>query len=196
MATTLNILSEEIARIYRRGLDKENVSPLDFREVKLKVQKVVNQLIKAEHIARGDVSGTVVATYDFPLQGTDPYYITLSVNPVSLPKEQGVHRVYPQNCPWKAYIPMINGESDLIMGTFAQFIEGQTAYYLEGRKLVFTKKPTDTVTVKLVVYDPMTLDGNDVMPIPPEMEMQVITTVLQLFGMGQVSQYEMNTKNE
>jgi hypothetical protein len=196
MATTLNILTEEIIRIYRRGLDKENTSPLDPREVKIKIPKVVNTLIKAEHIQRGDVSGTVVATYDFPRQGEGPYFIELTVNPVSLPKEQGVHRVFPKNCPWDAYIPMINGDMELIRGTFAEFIEGRTGYFLEGRKLIFTRKPTENITVKLVVYDPNSLSDNDVIPIPPEMEFQVIQAVLQMYGMGQISQYELNSKNE
>ena len=71
MATNLNILSEEIQRIYRRGLDRENTSPLDKREIKLKISKVINQLIKAEHIARGDVQGSVIGSYDLARQGTD-----------------------------------------------------------------------------------------------------------------------------
>lgn len=196
MASSLNILSEEIIRIYRRGIDRENTSPLDAREVKLKVAKAINQLIKAEHLSRGDVQGTVVGTYDLTREGTDPYFITLPANPISLPKDQGVHRVYPQNCPWKAYIPMMNGDFDLIKGTFTEMIEGQIAYFLEGRKIVFTDSPANEITVKLVVYDPETLDGNDILPISADMEGDVIQMVLQMYGMGQISQYEMNSKHE
>ena len=50
--------------------------------------------------------------------------------------------------------------------------------------------------MKLVVYDPNTLQDTDILPIPPEMESLVIEYVLQALGLAQLSQNAAAAKNE
>jgi hypothetical protein len=193
--TTRNILSEEINRIYSRFLDKDN-KKLDDREVSLYISQVVNSLFKIESIQRGSIVGTAIATYELPREEDDTFFVKLTVAPISLPKEQGVHRVYPKGCPWKAYIPILSGDFDIAQGTPASFLEGQIGYYQDGMKLRFTRQVPEDITVKLVVNDPNQEDGNLPLPIPADMETQVIQGVFQLLGFGQISQAELNSKSE
>lgn len=192
--TTRNILAEEINRIYSRFLDKDN-KKLDEREVSVYIAQVVNSLFKVETIQRG-VVGSAIATYDVTAVEDNPWYASLPISPISLPKEQGIHRVHPKNCPWKPYIPIQSGDFDIIQGTPAAFLEGQIGYYLDGMKVRFTKRPSEVVTLKLVVHDPSQDDGNVPLPIPSDMETLVIQGVFQLLGFGQISQAELNSKNE
>lgn len=195
MATNRNILAEQIQRIYSRNIDREDVSRLDVREIKLLITQAVNFLIKPEILQRGDVTGCILASYDIAKQtanGCD--YITLPVVPVSLPKEQGIHRVYPQGCANQAYIPIPTNDFQIVQGTPSMYVEGQVGYFYEGHRISFTKTVADTVTVKLVVYDPV--NDTDILPIPPEMEAQVIEFVLQNLGLAQMSMNAMGAKNE
>jgi hypothetical protein len=193
--TTRNILTEQINRIYSRFLDKDN-RKLDNREVSLYITQVVNSLFKVESINRGSVVGAAIATYELTKQFDDTHYVTLTVAPISLPKEQGIHRVYPKGCPWKAYIPILSGDFDIAQGTPAAFLEGQVGYYQDGMKLRFTREVPEDIVVKLVVNDPNQADGNLPLPIPADMETQVIQGVFQLLGFGQISQAELNSKSE
>lgn len=195
MATNRNLLAEQIQRIYSRNIDREDVSRLDLREIKLLITQAVNFLIKPEIFQRGDISGCILASYDIAKQtsgGCD--YITLPVVPVSLPKEQGIHRVYPQGCSTQAYIPIQTNDFQIVQGTPSMYIEGQVGYFYEGHRISFTKTVAAIVTVKLVVYDPV--NDTDILPIPPEMEAQVIEFVLQQFGLAQMSASAAGAKNE
>lgn len=192
---TVNILSEQVNRIYSRYLDKDN-EKLDIREVRLMVVQVINSLFKVEKAARMDVVGASIATYEETRKESGGvYYVDLPVSPISLPKEQGIHRVFQKNCPWRPYVPIRSGDFDIVQGTPMEFIEGQTGYYLDGMRIVFTKKVPEDIVLKLVVYDPS--ENYDApVPVPKDMEPQVIQGVLQMLGMGQVAQAELNAKHE
>jgi hypothetical protein len=193
--TTRNILSEQINRIYSRFLDKDN-KKLDSREVNLCIAQVVNSLFKVESVSRGSIVGAAIATYELPREKDYTFFVTLTVAPISLPKEQGIHRVYPKGCPWKAYVPILSEDFDIAQGTPASFLEGQVGYYQDGMKLRFTRQVPEDIVVKSLVNDPSQEDGNLPLPIPADMETQVIQGVFQLLGFGQISQAELNSKNE
>lgn len=198
MAVNYNVLSEQIKRAYSRGIDREDLSPrLDSREIKLYIIQAINQLIKAEIANIGENVDTVLGTYELSRQGTSPlFYVTLPVMPVSLPKNMGIWRVYQSGCPWEPYVPLKHGDFDVAQGTPAQYLETLVGYYQDGKRLYFTKDPSTTVTLKLVVHDPALTSDTDVLPIPPEMESMVIDEVLRRLASGQVSQYELNGKTE
>ena len=198
MATNYKILGEQIMRIYSRSIDREDVTPrIDYREVKPLMVQVINQLLKTEHYQRGEVSGTSLATYSLPRQRTDAYdCVNLTVTPISLPKEQGVHRVFQEGCPWDPFIPIRTGDFEISRGTPSSFIEGHTGYYLSGTKLIFTKEVPGTIEVQLVVNDPALISNTDLLPIPPEMEGTVIHGVLQMIGFSNAAQVEQVSKTE
>lgn len=198
MAVNYNVLSEQIKRAYSRGIDRDDISPLlDSREIKLYVVQAINQLIKAEISNIGENLDTILATYEVSKSGSTPlFYVTLPVMPVSLPKNTGIWRVYQSGCPWEPYVPLKHGDFDVAQGTPAQYLETLIGYYQDGKRIYFTKEPSETVTLKLVVHDPSTLTDTDVLPIPPEMESMVIDEVIRRLSSGQASQYELSGKSE
>lgn len=194
--TTLNIISEQVNRIYSRYIDKDN-EKIDLREIKRLVSQVVNKMFKLEHFELRDIVGTAIGTYEYTReQDSDGYFVTLGISPISLPKEMGIHRVYKKGCPQKPYIPIRSGDFDIVQGTPTQYIEGQTGYWLDGMKIRFTNKSGEDIVVKKIVNDPSNSDGNLPLPVPSDMEHDVIAGVLQLLGLGQVAQTELNTKHE
>lgn len=198
MATNYKILGEQIMRIYSRSIDREDVSPrIDYREIKPLMVQAINSLLKIEHLQRAEVSGTSIATYILQKESTANYdYVQLTVTPISLPKEQGVHRVYKEGCPWAPFIPIRSGDFEITMGTPTNFIEGDTGYYLNGTKIIFTKTVGLDIEVQLVVNDPNLIADTDLLPIPPEMEVMVIQTVLQMLGIPVGAQMEQASKTE
>jgi hypothetical protein len=193
--TTLNLISEQIVRNYSRFIDKDN-EKIDIREVKRLVSSVVNKLFKLEHTQVRDIVGTAIGTYTYTTEEGDNYFLNLTVTPISLAKEMGVHRVYREGCPNKPFIPIQSGDFDIVQGTPSEYLEGQTGYWLEGSRIVFTSNPGEKVICKLIVFDPDANDGNALLPVPSDMEQDVISNVLQLIGVGQVGQAELNSKHE
>lgn len=192
---TLNILTEQINRLYSRFLDKDN-KRLDDREIKLHISQVVNSLFKIER-ASGINSETAFATYaGVSSEDIDTHYVDLPIAPISLPKNEGIWRVYQSGCPWKPYVPIRSGDFDVMQGTSTSFIEGHTGYYQDGMKIRFTRKVPDNITMKLIVNDPNKAGGNDPLPIPRDMEARVIQSVFELLGLGQLSQAELNSQDE
>jgi hypothetical protein len=198
MATNYLLLSEQIKRIYSRGIDREDISPrLDSREVRLFVIQAINQLIKLEIASIGENLDTVIGTYDVVRAGITPnFYVTLPTMPISLPKNMGIWRVYKTSCPWAPFVPLKHGDFDIAQGTPSQYMEQLTGYYQEGKLLKFTKDPGTDITIKLVVNDPEKISDTDILPIPPEMEGMVIDLVIKKLSSGQASQYELNGKQE
>lgn len=199
MPTSYAILSEEIQRIYSRGISREDISPrLDKREVKIYIVQAINSLIKAEIANIGEIPDTVLGTYSAVV--TNPsgclYQTELPVIPINLPKNMGIWRVYPDGCPWRPFVPIKSGDFDIAQGTPAEALEGLIGYYQDGKKLSFTKNPGTPVILKLVVNNPTTLSDTELLPIPAEMETLVINEVLKRLASGQVSQYELNGKSE
>lgn len=198
MATNYKLISEQIRRAYSRGIDREDNAPrLDDREIKLYVVQAINMLIKAEIASIGENLDTVLGSYDLAKEGSAPlFYVTLPVVPVSLPKNMGIWRVYQSGCPWEPYVPLKNGDFDIAQGTPAEYLETLVGYYQDGKRIYFTKEPSATTTVKLVVNDPAKISDTEVLPIPPEMESMVIDEVIRRLSTGQASQYELNSKQE
>lgn len=196
MVTSYKLLGEQIQRIYSRYIDKEDMK-IDYREIKALLIPVINTLIKADFSAKNEVSGSTLATYELTAEKSGNIsYVTMVASPMFLPKEQGVHRVYKTGCPWEPFIPIRSGDFDIVQGTPAQYLEGQTGYYVDGMKLIFTRRVEGDITVKQIVNDPSLIGDQDALPISPEMGIQAIQMVIQSFGMGQVAQAELNTKHE
>lgn len=195
MATNYKLLNEQIRRLYRRGLDKEDISPaIQDREVKLLIVQEINLLIKAETANIGETPDTVIGTYSANVSNPSGcLFITeLPVFPINLPKNMGIHRVYPSGCPWKPFVPIKSGDFDIAQGTPTETLEGLIGYYQDGKILSFTKDPGEEVTLKLIVNDPNIINDTDILPIPAEMESVVITAVINKLTEGQKSQYEAN----
>lgn len=210
MATTKNILSEQIQRIYSRFIDKGNESDvIDLREIKLLVNQSINKVLKlqvAESFKAGmiDVPKCNIVEYTCAAtsqSGNSRAFITLPVIPINLPMDMGIWSISASNAAMTPYIPIPAQDVIVFQGTNLSALEQQVGYYLQGKKVYFTKDITLTangsitsVLVNLLVADFSTQGDNDLLLISPEVENSIIEDVLGVLGLGKIAQAELQTQ--
>lgn len=209
MATTKKKLAEGIQRIYARYADKENIDrSIDSREIKIIIEQAMNRILKAQTFERFrdgyiDIPRCNVIKYTgltVTADGTRSY-TTLPAIPISLPMDMGVWQINPTSAPHSAYIP-IAAQDWAVMGVSylngnqtdginTSYLEQQVGYYVEGKRIYFTSDISAvTVDIHLLVSDLSQLGDNDVLPLSPEYELDVIQEVFRTLGLGQISQAE------
>jgi hypothetical protein len=209
-------LAEECQRIYARFLDKDNPSDvIDLREILIVLEQSINKVLKlqvAESFKAGFVDiprcnlieYTCTVTSD---SGNSRAYITLPAVPLTLPLDMGIWSISAPNAALSAYIP-IPAQDVLVFGTIASgnnvsYLEGQTGYYVQGKKVYFTKDITQpangtitSVVANLVVSDFDKFTENELLPISPEVVTAVINEVLLTISNGRVAQAELGTQQQ
>lgn len=209
-------LAEEIQRIYARFLDKDNPSDvIDIREVKLVLEQSLNKVLKlqvAESFKAGFVDIPRCNLIEYTCTVTsDPTnsrsYITLPSIPLTLPMDMGVWSISAPTAVATPYIP-IPAQDILVFGTIASgtnvsYLEGQVGYYVQGKKVYFTKDITlsangsiSSVKVNLIVSDFDQLTDTELLPISPEVVTTVINEVLTVISNGRVAQAELGAQQQ
>lgn len=210
--TTRNILNEQIQRIYARFIDKENLSDvIDTREINLLVNQSINKVLKlqvADSFKAGlvDVPKCNLLEYTCAVTadaGNNRSYITLPAIPLTLPMDMGIWSIAAATGAMTPYIPIPAQDVLVFQGANLSYLEGKIGYYLQGKKVYFTKNITLTangtvtsVVVNLLVMDFSQIGDNDVLPISPEVESAIIDDVLQTISNGRVSQAELASKQQ
>jgi hypothetical protein len=210
MATTKNILSEQIQRIYSRFIDKGNESDvIDLREIKLLVNQSINKVLKlqvAESFKAGliDVPKCNLVEYTCAVtsqSGNSRAYITLPVIPINLPMDMGIWSIAATNAAMTPYIPIPAQDVIVFQGTNLSALEQQVGYYMQGKRVYFTKDITTvangsitSVIVNLLVSDFSTQGDNDLLLISPEVENSIMEDVLGILGLGKIAQAELQTQ--
>lgn len=210
MATTKNILSEQIQRIYARYIDKGNESDvIDIREIKLLVNQSINKVLKlqvAESFKAGmiDVPKCNIVEYTCAVtsqSGNSRAFITLPVIPITLPMDMGIWSISAANAAMTPYIPIPAQDVIVFQGTNLSALEQQVGYYVQGKRIYFTKDITTvangsitSVLVNLLVADFSTQGDNDLLLISPEVENSIIEDVLAVLGLGKIAQAELQTQ--
>lgn len=212
MATTKAILSEQVQRIYARFLDKDNPSDvIDIREVLLLVSQAINKILKLE-VAESFKAGLV----DIPKCSLIQYtasvtadatnnrsYLTLPVIPLTLPLDMGIWSISASNAAMTPYIPIPAQDVLVFQGANLSYLEGQVGYYVQNKRVYFTKDITlvangsiTSVIINILASDFSQFGDNDMLPISPEVESAVIAEVLNIISGGRVSQAEMASQQE
>lgn len=210
--TTKNILSEQIQRIYARFIDKENLSDVvDTREINLLMNQSINKVLKlqvADSFKAGlvDVPKCNLLEYTCAVTadaGNNRSYITLPAIPLTLPMDMGIWSISAATGAMTPYIPIPAQDVLVFQGANLSYLEGKIGYYLQGKRVYFTKNITLTangtvtsVVVNLLVMDFSQIGDNDVLPISPEVESAIIDDVLQTISNGRVSQAELASKQQ
>jgi hypothetical protein len=211
--TTKQILSEQIQRLYARFLDKDNPSDvIDIREIKLLVNQSINKVLKlqvAESFKAGmiDVPKCNLMQYSNAAVVQDSAnsraYVTLPAIPLTLPMDMGIWSVTPNSGAMTPYIPIPAQDMLVFQGTNLSYLEGKIGYYVQGKRIYFTKDITlvangsvSGVTVNLLVSDFSQLTDNEMLPISPEVESTIIDDVLQTISNGRVSQAEIASQQQ
>lgn len=213
---TKNKLAEEIQRIYARFLDKDNPSDvIDIREVKIILEQSINKVLKlqvAESFKAGliDIPRCNLIEYACAVT-SDPTNsrasITLPSIPLTLPMDMGIWSISAPTAVATPYIP-IPAQDVLVFGTIASgsnvsYLEGQVGYYVQGKKVYFTKDITlsangsiSSVKVNLIVSDFDQYTDTELLPISPEVVTTVINEVLSTISNGRVSQAELGAQQQ
>jgi hypothetical protein len=210
--TTKSLLSEQIQRIYARFIDKENLSDvIDTREINLLMNQSINKVLKlqvADSFKAGlvDVPKCNLLEYTCAVTadaGNNRSYITLPAIPLTLPMDMGIWSIAAATGAMTPYIPIPAQDVLVFQGANLSYLEGKIGYYLQGKRVYFTKNITLTangtvtsVVVNLLVMDFSQIGDNDVLPISPEVESAIIDDVLQTISNGRVSQAELASKQE
>jgi hypothetical protein len=209
---TKAIIAEQIQRIYARFLDKENLSDvIDTREINLLMNQSINKVLKlqvADSFKAGlvDVPKCNLLEYTCAVTadaGNNRSYITLPAIPLTLPMDMGIWSISAATGAMTPYIPIPAQDVLVFQGANLSYLEGKIGYYLQGKRVYFTKNITLTangtvtsVIVNLLVMDFSQIGDNDVLPISPEVESAIIDDVLQTISNGRVSQAELASKQE
>jgi hypothetical protein len=212
MAVTKAILSEQVQRIYTRFLDRGNESDtIDIREVMLLVSQTINKILKlevAESFKAGlvDIPKCSLIQYTASVTADAPNnrsFITLPVIPLTLPLDMGIWNIAASNAAMTPYIPIPSQDVLVFQGANLSYLEGQVGYYVQGKKVFFTKDLTlagngsiSSVIINILASDFSQFGDNDMLPISPEVESAVITEVLNIISGGRVSQAEMASQQE
>ena len=113
--------------------------------------------------------------------------LTLPTQPISLKRGMGVWRIYSPYDPFSSFIPAQAGEMAILKGIthngLSNVLGRLTAYEWHSHKTIyFNKRATELpsqLEVQLVVVDPDTVGETDLLPIPADMEQQVVLEVLE-----------------
>jgi hypothetical protein len=210
MATTKNILSEQIQRIYSRFIDKNNISDvIDIREIRLLVNQSINKVLKlqvAESFKAGLVDVPKCNLIEYTCAVTSQpansrAFITLPAIPITLPMDMGIWSIAASSAAMTPYIPIPAQDVLVFQGTNLSALEQQIGYYVQGKNIYFTKDITlvangsiTSVIVNLLVSDFSVISDNELLPISPEVESTIMEDVLNTLGAGKLAQSELQTQ--
>jgi len=188
-----------MSSIIQRRLSGGNVSynlEITSKDIKRLIVQVVAKMLKMEtpgNFAFGDMfpPSTMIATYNniaVASYGTQRSISEMPAFPISLPKTMGVWQVADMNNPDRLFIPLQSGEWGIInQMDYLPQMSGNIAYETEGQNVIYTTditknypNPVIAVRMKLLVTDVSTLTDWDLLPIPQDMEGDVILTVYQM----------------
>lgn len=192
--TTRNSLTEQIQRLYGKSVDLpiSHKQIIRKEELDLLVNQIANEFLSLtvkESIKVGDleIPSCMIATYPNNTVTTENgrYVTTLPVYPIQVKRNIGVWSVVPQTGTYPSLtdgsplIPITQEDWDLLRATDEGLLEDQTGYYVEGRKIFFTKAVATKVKLKLLISDLSLVGDNDPYPISSDMESQLIARALE-----------------
>ena len=209
--TTLKQLSEQVKRLLT-GNPSYNME-ITTSEIKLMVVQVISSLLKVQKAqifaqAGDDIPpSATIATYDniaVQSYGTFRSISILPAYPMALAMNMGVWQISDINNPDSPFIPLQSGQWGIANPLQNQsYLAGLIGYENEGLNIIYTTDitkrtpyPITKVRVKLLVTDPTLLKDTDLLPIPQDMEGDVIRQVFQLMALEPVQEHYDNGKDE
>jgi hypothetical protein len=193
MAQTIYRLAEQVYSLIEGG-DPGVASSISINELKISVGQVINQLLRIEYFNTGLKLGeaipnnTVIARYEnIPVVKIgDKSKVLLPIKPMMLPRNMGVWSIYPSDDIDNQFIPLQMGQSNLLKSQLmVNDLLGQVGYEVRGLDVYFTKDITKpqgtTVDIEMAVMDISKYTDYDILPVPPEMEWQIVQDVYKLY---------------
>jgi hypothetical protein len=182
-----------------------NDSQMFYRSTILKIRGLMNEVLRIETLRardEGDKNGPVqyIASYDLLVTKTGGIAkVTLPEFYLQMPFNGGIYRVFPKDRRQggfdfvRTYNPGISANTDA--GNYA----GHKNFWAEGKELYFRKafvEPNEdlNVTVQIFVGAPDTVGENDILPISPDQQSEILRR-LDILAQPIVPQDKVNNNN-
>jgi hypothetical protein len=201
--TTIQKLVAQSKRLLEHG-PRTRDSKLSDRYLKEEIIQVTHQLLKLDwykgkNEGINDVNHLMIATYnDIEVLNDDTRnrdYAVLPAFPMNLPMGMGVQQVKPvtgNRTTDVAFVPLLPMEMEMFQSLLVgeEIMRDQFCYELDRNKIWFTESNNktllesdiDTIEIKMLVIDPAQVADTDPYPVPPEMELEILKSVLILHG--------------
>lgn len=208
MAVTIARLAEEIVKFLNGGFI-QTATNVSLNEAKIAIGQVCNQLLKVEHLTvnmkLGEMipNGSMLGWYEniSVSSSNGKSKCQLPIKPIKLPRNMGVFGIYPKfytNSNYeldKEFIPLQMGQGGLLQSQLMiNDLLGQVGYEVRGGEVWFTKDllalyPEIKIGMQLAILDISQYGDYDILPILPEMEMQIKQEVIKLYSLEQSADY-------
>jgi hypothetical protein len=190
--TKYSAAEQVLLKLYGRPVKPSD--PVQTPDAILAVGQMANYMLKGQHfeamgMGENSPSNLMIATY--PKQplvtfGGKKSKCILPAMPAALKRNIGVWEVSTKEDFSCLLIPMGAGQADLLKSAdVISDLLGQTGYEIYGRDLITTKDLTieniDGLYMRLLVVDIMSLSDYDPLPLPADMEFQLVQQVYQSF---------------
>ena len=198
MITTRNKINEEVQLLYSQFLKKNGFNDnIDTRLIDILVNQSINKFIKVQVL-----SNFKAGNIEIPSVNIIEYTLTVSSNsvempayPINLPYDMGVWTVALTSAPLDYFIPVPNIFQQTFAGTYTEYLENKTGYYVKGNKIKFTKTVTGQVYATLLVSDYSGIALTDPLPVSPELQSDIINDVLNTLKETRFSSQELQNKD-
>jgi hypothetical protein len=191
MATKKSLAEQCLLLLGHRSAD----SKIDIRELILSVEQVLANVVRVRYFeSRTDseqsIDGTLTNVFkNVPVSWDSDLctsYLDLPAKVIDLPHGIGIRHIAPSKEPKATgYTEVVPGFNELFENLHARALHNRTPFYREGNRIIFpnmdkSQKP-DYMNVKLILGI-SSLGVNDELSIPPDMELIVIQSVVQMFA--------------
>jgi hypothetical protein len=201
MASGVTRIAEQARRILgRRDADAD----IDTRELKLGVKQAISFIVrnrfwesKMQDFPEVPDSLIVSKTVDIETDARG-HFSKLPVRVMDLPYGMGVKQVTAHNDPTCGFFRAPNGFSTISCGMESNCIPDNNYFYQEGNKLRFPNMSHENNPGKIfvsLVAPAEDIENEDELQIPPDMEKEVLESVLQTYGIYR-PQDEINDQND
>ena len=193
--STKRILAEQVLyRLYGGYNDKTDA--VQIPDVVKAIEQKINQKFRTQQLTVNLPSGETIpsnlhlATYTSVTVTSDGSRskATLPAIPINLPRNMGVYDVYDSSD--NHYIPLQRGQRNLLRtDDLLNDLLGQIGYEVNGKTVYFTKDLTllgiTSVNMDLVVMDLSIYGDNDTLPLPSDLEDEIVNELVVQFAPSQ-----------
>lgn len=203
MSTKRIIADQVLIRLF--GGLPDSAAPVQKYDIYKALEQKLNALFKLTHFNQTLPSGEsipdglMIATYD-NIAATSSYSgkskSTLPIMPISLPRGMGINEIRPilslntsdsNLILGNPFIPLMAGQEFLLQAdNLLNDLLGQIGYTPNGKIVEYSKDITTfgmtKVSMKLVVFDMAQYNETDVLPVPADMEQQIVNELIAEFA--------------
>lgn len=198
--TTLRKLSAQAMRLLSSGPVPRD-SKLSDLYIQTEIRQIANKLLKVEYFntlnaGDRDVAPHCIGTYTVAVQESGGRnFATLPAMPMIMPGGVGIQQVKPITSNPEmdhAMIPIMPNEAEIFKPLLIkdEILKDQWTFEPDRYKVWFSTRNDRTliedeitsVEMKICVLDPAQIGEDDILPVPPEMEIDILKEVLVLHG--------------